>query len=227
MPGFQRRVNAGAGTLQRREMPFGWPPCSPPPPRDNMTVCPRRVSRAPPPPEPPAPVSTTAPRLRFRSSTSSHVRRYGIRRARPAPEMEPACSIASSTATLPGPIRTSEAKSIRILSRSTASALAFSLLRRTPIARKPITRSSQDQRRSARQRAARTQGMGFTTDRVRRPSSRHRPGTPRRSRSWRGRSTGTPPFPRSPRAFRHAPSASLPRSARRGSAGWWRSYGCG
>ena len=87
----------------------------------SITVLPARVRTAPPPPLPPAAVSTTGvPKLRLRSSTSSQVRRYDIRKARPAAEIEPERAIASRTATLPGPIRAPETRSSRILSRSLA-----------------------------------------------------------------------------------------------------------
>src|SRR5580704_10308768 len=84
-----------------------------------MTAFPAGVRTAPPPPLPPAAVSTSGvPRLRLSSSTSSQVRRYDIRKARPAAEIEPERAISSSTATLPGPIRAPETRSSRMLSRS-------------------------------------------------------------------------------------------------------------
>lgn len=85
----------------------------------STIVLPAAVSSAPPPPLPPAAVSTTGvPSVRFRSSTSSQVRRYDMRKALPAAEMEPDRAISSSTATLPGPMRAPDARSSRMLSRS-------------------------------------------------------------------------------------------------------------
>ena len=92
---------------------------------------PARVRTAPPPPLPPAAVSTTGvPRLRFRSSTSSQVRRYDMRSTRPAAEIEPERAISSSTATLPGPIRAPDARSSRMLNRSLGTG-RFGRLRRS------------------------------------------------------------------------------------------------
>src|ERR1700734_2234254 len=86
-----------------------------------MIALPAGVNTVPPPPLPPAAVSTTgAPRPLFRSSTSSQVRRYDIRNARPAAEIEPDRPISSRTAIFPGPMRSPLARSIRIFRRSPA-----------------------------------------------------------------------------------------------------------
>src|SRR5579862_6470914 len=66
---------------------------------------PAGVSTAPPPRSPPVAVATAgAARQRLVSSTRSHARRYDILSDLAAAEIDPVRAIASSSATLPGPI---------------------------------------------------------------------------------------------------------------------------
>lgn len=106
----------------------------------STTAFPAFVSTAPPPPLPPAAVSTTGvPRPLFSSSTSSQVRRYDIRNARPAAEIEPERAISSRTAIFPGPIRVPDARSTLMLNRSLAFAASGNLFFRGAMIPHPNT----------------------------------------------------------------------------------------
>ena len=75
----------------------------------------RRMTTAPPPRWPPISAATAGARsMWLTSSTRSHARRYDIPSERAAAEIEPVARIASSSAILPGPMRSPLAKSMRM-----------------------------------------------------------------------------------------------------------------